>query len=83
MLSAREVRSLLSKLCGELRFCLPEAAGERLERNPPTDAREFADAVFRAEGLDPLTADRQVYRQVKAVVADAFRSNREQGDADQ
>jgi len=72
MLSAREVRSLLSKLCIDLGFCLSADSQAHLEESPPSDIAGFTEAVFRAEGLDPSTADRQLYRQVRAVVADAF-----------
>jgi hypothetical protein len=33
----------------------------------------FTDAVFSAEGLPPETADRHLYRQVRDLVAAAFR----------
>jgi hypothetical protein len=33
----------------------------------------FTDAVFTAEGLPPETADRHLYRQVRDMVAAAFR----------
>jgi hypothetical protein len=64
---------LLYRLCVELGFCLPPADRERLERQGPEDVVAFADAVYRAEGLDPLTADLHLYRQVKQMIADAFR----------
>jgi hypothetical protein len=80
MLSASEVESLLSKLCVDLGFCLPPSAQEQLKENPPTDAKGFTDAVFIAEGLDPFAANRHLYRQVKSMVADAFRKNEEARD---
>jgi hypothetical protein len=57
MLSDRETRNLLSKLCVDLGFCLPPSDIARLASEPPDDARVFTDAVFSAEGLDPQTAD--------------------------
>jgi hypothetical protein len=78
MLLSREVQSLLSKLCIDLGFCLPPDAQAHLEQSPPSQIGEFTDAVFTAEGLDPTTADRHLYRQVKAVVAAAFRRSEEE-----
>ena len=54
-------------------FCLPADRQRRLTEQPPPDAHQFTEAVFIAEGLDPSTADLRLYRQVKAIVADAFR----------
>ena len=67
-----ETRKLLDKLCADLGFCLPSSAIQRLCTEPPDDARQFTDAVFTAEGLDPQTADRHLYRKVFEVVAAAF-----------
>jgi hypothetical protein len=44
----------------------------RLESDPPLQVRDFADAVFLADGLDPTTADPSVYRQVSAAIRAAF-----------
>jgi hypothetical protein len=71
MLSERESESLLSKLCSGLGFCLSPNARRRLLANPPAGADAFADAVFVAEGLDPSTADRHLYRQVRAMTSEA------------
>jgi len=54
---------------------LPPEAQERLAREPLADADEFTIQVFLAEGLDPSTADRKLYRRVKAVVEDAFNAS--------
>ena len=83
MLSEREAESLLSKLCTALGFCLSPDARRNFKENPPATADDFADAVFVAEGIDPSTADRHLYRQVRAMTADAFHSSderREHGD---
>lgn len=77
MLTAREIRSLLSKLCVDLGFCLPSDAEAQLEERPPSSIGEFTDAVFIAEGLDPATADRHLYRQVRSVIAEAFQASDE------
>jgi len=75
MLSTDEARVLLSILCRRLGFCLPPDAEEQLTEDPPAGVDQFTAAVFLAEGLDPSTADRRIYRQVKAIVADAFRGS--------
>jgi hypothetical protein len=48
MLDESEVKSLLSKLCIDLGFCLLPEDENRLIKNPPTSVREFTDQVFRA-----------------------------------
>jgi hypothetical protein len=73
MLSTQEASALLALLCTRLGFCLPPAAEKRLTEHPLADVLDFTAAVFLAEGLDPSTADRRIYRQVKEVVAEAFR----------
>ena len=73
MLSENEVRTVLSKLRVKLGFCLPPVAQQQLASAPPSDVRGFVDAVFAAEGLDPATADRHLYRQVRDMVSDAYR----------
>ncbi|MCG8555447.1 MAG: hypothetical protein MJD61_09205 [Proteobacteria bacterium] len=75
MLSQRHTRQLLNDLCVELGFCLPPADVERLAAAPPTDVLAFTDAVLSTEGLSPETADRHLYRQVRDMVAAAFRSS--------
>ncbi len=75
MLSDHEVQALAVKLCVEFGFCLPPEAQERLAKEPPADADEFTVQVFLAEGLDPSSADRKLYRRVKAVVGDAFKAS--------
>jgi hypothetical protein len=81
MLSSSEVRWLLDALCVKLGFCLPHDAVARLQGQPPTDADEFTAAVFSAEGLDPTTADRKLYRQVRAAVAKAFQESDERASS--
>jgi hypothetical protein len=68
----KEVEALLYKLCVDLGFCLPPVEQDRLASDPPKDVRAFTDAVFSAEGLDPATADRHLYRQVRDVIAAAL-----------
>jgi hypothetical protein len=80
MLSARESDYLLADLCVQLGFCLPPDAQEELRDRSPTDPDSFATAVFRAEGLDPLS-DRQLYRQVREMVSAAFARAQSHGSA--
>lgn len=70
-LRSKRITYLLGELCVELGFCLPPDEQARLQNEPPEDIDAFMDAVFRAEGLDPL-ADRQLRRQVRARVAGCF-----------
>ncbi|MBE7480642.1 MAG: hypothetical protein HS104_11755 [Polyangiaceae bacterium] len=75
MLSLEEVQSLAVNICVQFGFCLSPEAQERLAKEPPADADEFTVQVFLAEGLNPSTADRKLYRRVKAVVEDAFKAS--------
>ena len=77
VLTPPEVEKLLRDLCVRLGFCLPPDEQQRLETSPPADVRSFTDAVFVAEGLDPETASRNLYRQVGDLVTDAFRRTEE------
>jgi hypothetical protein len=67
-----EVDRLLNDLCVDLGFCLPQEERQRLATSPPATVKSFTDAVFIAEGLDPLSADRHLWRQVRDRVAGAF-----------
>jgi hypothetical protein len=48
-----KIEALLKELCVVLGICLPPDAVDRLKIDPPANADEFADALVRAEGLDP------------------------------
>lgn len=82
MLTEQQAESLLFKLCVDLGFCLPPDVQGRLINAPPADVGGFVDAVFVAEGLDPHTADRHLYRQVRAMVAEAFQKSEEEREHD-
>jgi len=71
-ISEVEARKLLSELCAQLGFCLSPLWVARLERNPPRSIDKFTDTVFRAEGLDPSTADSSLHRSVREKVSEAF-----------
>jgi hypothetical protein len=72
IISAKEATTLLGTLCERYGFCLKPLWHARLTRNPPRTPERFADAVFHAEGLDPVTADSQLYRTVLDDVKQAF-----------
>jgi len=74
MMSEKEVRDLLNKLCAKLGFCLPPDDVARIAEDPPSDVLAFTDVVFVAEGLDPSKMDRRLYRQVRDVISDALGS---------
>ena len=69
----KQIQFLFNELCVDLGFCLPGEAQARLLNNPPADIDAFADAVIRAEGLDP-SADipRTLRRDVRMRVASYF-----------
>ena len=71
-LTPRQAELLLGNLCQWLGFCLPPAERVGLRDHPPETPRSFTDAVFLAEGLDPVTADSETYKQVKVMVTNAF-----------
>jgi hypothetical protein len=78
-ISAVEARALLGVLCTKYGFCLSPLWTARLEKNPPRSASGFTDTVFRAEGLNPTTADSALYKSIHAEVQKAFdRSARNQ-----
>ncbi len=74
-LSEREVEVLLGLLCTRLGFCLPLQEQSKIGADPPRDVKAFTEAVFKAEGLDPDVAERRLWRQVRDVVAEAFRKH--------
>jgi hypothetical protein len=73
MLDPTKLEALLYHLCVKYGFCLDADEHRRLCADPPTDVTAFTDAVYRAEGMDPATANQRVYRLVHGAVAEAFR----------
>jgi hypothetical protein len=67
-LSAQQLQCLLGELSIRLGIRLPLKAIEQLEKKQLLDARDFADEVFRAEGLNPRTADKYLWAQVRNTV---------------
>ncbi len=72
MTREKRLNILLTDLCVKLGFCLPASEQKNLINNTPITPKEFTDAVFWAEKLNPEHADSHLYRQVKAMVLDAF-----------
>ena len=71
-LSVPEAQKLLNVLCVKYGFCLPPPWSARLEMSPPRSIDKFLDTVFRAEGLDPTTADGAMYKAMREEVRLAF-----------
>ena len=74
MLTQHELDRLLTTLCVRNGFCLPPDAENKLRDVIPSGPVAFTDAVFTLEGLDHSTADRRLYRAIRAVVEAAFRA---------
>jgi len=74
-MSATRDDRLLAELCVDLGFCLPPEDQERLRDSPPTTIDAFTDAVFLAEGMDPL-AHPQLRKQVRERVTKYFSAPR-------
>ena len=71
-LDGPQARALLDSLCTRYGFCLSPLWRARLENNPPRSPEKFTDTVFRAEGLDPTTADKHLYNVIYNEVEEAF-----------
>lgn len=76
-MTSQEVQVLLDRLCVEFGFCLPAEDREQLCTDPPEEARDFVDEVYRREGLDPQTADRHLYRVVRDKVILAYQMSKD------
>jgi hypothetical protein len=74
-MSPTRVERLLSELCVDLGFCLPPDDQERLRDSPPPTIDAFTDAVFLAEGIDPLVHP-QLHKQVRERVTKHFAAPR-------
>ena len=63
---------LLTDLCVEQGYCLPELVQERLIKFPPNTAERFALTVIQADGRDVSTIDKHEYQAVLDKVEEAF-----------
>jgi len=76
-----EADKVLGVLCVKYGFCLPTLWHARLVKCPPKSVAKFTDTVFHAEGLDPATVARAMYRTIYEEVRGAFeRSALSQGN---
>lgn len=74
-MSPAQIQALLDELCGVRGFCLPPAVQVRLRSEPPVDMDAFADAVIRAEGLDPVAdVSNRLHRDIHNCAAKHFRA---------
>lgn len=71
MMTSKETENLLARLCTQLCFCLPPQAREHLCAHPPETPEAFADAVLRAEGMEPARESRW-QREISALAGKAF-----------
>jgi len=71
-ISHSEARRVLSILCIKYGLCLSPLWTARLEKNPPRSIEKFTETVFRAEGMDPVLGDTDLYKMVQAEVQLAF-----------
>jgi hypothetical protein len=62
VITPAEAETVLGTLCVKYGFCLPPLWHARLRDCPPKSVAKFTDTVFHAEGLDPRTADRSMYK---------------------
>lgn len=67
-----EANRLLERLCTVYGFCLSPLWKARLTTCPPQSPAKYTDTLFRAEGLDPGTADRALYKSILSEVQIAF-----------
>jgi hypothetical protein len=77
-----ELETLRADLCVGYGFCLPSQEHDKLLADPPQEVSAFVDAVFIAEGLNPETASRSVYRAVHDRVAASFSRSVEKAELD-
>ena len=75
MPSETEIDYLLDDLCTELGFCLSPLMKARLVKFPPKTTEKFANAVIRADGLNPETMERELYSDILLQVENIFKKN--------
>jgi hypothetical protein len=71
-IAPHEAKTLLDRLCTMYGFCLTPLWSARLTNNPPQSVQKYTDTIFLAEGLDPRTADLDLYKSVFSEVRAAF-----------
>lgn len=75
-----QTRRVLDTLCVKYGFCISPEKQDGLVVDPPDSVPAFTHAVISAEGLDPQLLDRQLYRQVRECVEEAFHNASAQGE---
>jgi hypothetical protein len=75
-INAEEAEAVLGTLCVKYGFCIPAVWHASLRDCPPKSIAKFTDTVFHAEGLDPRTADRSMYKAMIKEVRAAFERSR-------
>jgi len=71
-ISESDVKYLFDDLCAEQGFCLSPKMNSRLAKFPPKTSEKFADAIIRAEGLNPQTIENSLYTKVLSKVEKTF-----------
>ena len=64
MSNAKPLNVLMDRVCVDLGFCLPHSEIARIDSGPNLSPQDLADEIFRSEGLDPLVAETQLWRDV-------------------
>ncbi len=72
MLEGRALEWLLEDLCAKFGFCLPADKLAPFRASPPADAESFTAAIFRAEGLDPLMANKSLHHNAREYIEAAI-----------
>ena len=63
---------LREQLCVKLGFCLEPVEWQRIVHDPPTTADAFTDEVIVGEGMDPVTINSGLRRQVRDRVRESL-----------
>jgi len=67
-----EIERLLETLCVKFGFCLAPKISNRLVKFPPRTSAKFAESVIVAEGLNPESMDKNLYKNVLKEIENVF-----------
>jgi len=70
-LTKKNSHKLENKLCVGMGFCSMREKFDLIVKNLPRELDEVVNDIFRAEGLNPDTAGRHLWRSVRDVVVKA------------
>ena len=73
--SAQQAVKLEQELCVGLGFCSMRERYDRLIESMPRDLSEVVNEIFQAEGLNPDSADRRLWRSVRDKVVAAHHAS--------